>query len=101
MPPDPPSRLLDEIKGPLFTYVLLGPLVSALFAQKIDNELVSCLVFVAFVGTAFYRFRTRLNNLEQSVRELEEELERLKPKPLSLLGHPIRSVNGDRDPFKD
>ncbi len=90
MLPDPPSKQLDEIKGPLYTYILLGPLVSALFAQKIDNELVSCLLFVTFVGIAFYGFRRRLNSLEQSVRELEDELKGVAPRPFPWRGYPGR-----------
>ncbi|MEW6351418.1 MAG: hypothetical protein AB1646_20385 [Thermodesulfobacteriota bacterium] len=98
MPPDPPSRLLYEIKGPLYTYVLLGPLVAALFAQKIDNELVSCLAFVAFVGIAFHSLRRRLNSLEQSVREIEEELQRLNPPPSEWDRFAGRSTESDHDP---
>jgi hypothetical protein len=74
MNPEPPSRLLDDIKGRLFAYILLGPLLSALFAEKIDNQLVSCLVFLGFVGSAFLWFRKRLDLLEREVRQLEEEL---------------------------
>ncbi len=75
MHPDPPSHLLDDIKGRLYAYILLGPLLSALFAEKIDNQLVSCLAFLGLVGSAFWWFRNRLDVLDREVRQLEEELE--------------------------
>ncbi len=47
------------------------PLLSALFADKIDNIFVVCLFFVAIVGTAFAYLRNRLGQLEESLKDLE------------------------------
>jgi hypothetical protein len=71
---DPPSRQLDEMKTLLFPYIVLGPLLSALFANQIDNVFVACLLFVGMVGSAFYGFRKRYETIEKSVREQEERL---------------------------
>ena len=72
---DPPSRQLDELKTMLFPYIVLGPLLSALFANQIDNIFVACLLFVGMVGSAFFGFRKRYEMIEKSVREQEEKLE--------------------------
>ncbi len=66
-----PSQQLDELKSVIFTYVLLAPLLSALFADKIDNIFVVCLFFVVTVGTAFVHLRNRLVQLEESLKDLE------------------------------
>ena len=66
-----PSQQLDELKSVIFTYVLLAPLLSALFADKIDNIFVVCLFFVALVGTAFAHLRNRLRQLEESLKDME------------------------------
>jgi hypothetical protein len=71
---DPPSRQLDELKTMLFPYIVLGPLLSALFANQIDNVFVACLLFVGMVGSAFFGFRKRYEMIEKSVREQEERL---------------------------
>ncbi len=71
---DPPSRQLDELKTMLFPYIVLGPLLSALFANQIDNVFVACLLFVGMVGSAFFGFRKRYEMIEKSVREQEEKL---------------------------
>lgn len=71
---DPPSRQLDELKTMLFPYIVLGPLLSALFANQIDNIFVACLLFVGMVGSAFFGFRKRYEKIEKSVQEQEEKL---------------------------
>lgn len=77
MPNEPASRQIDELKTLLYSYVTLGPLVSALFANRIDDTFVACLLFVSFVGTAFFWIKTRMDALEQSVRDQEDRLEKL------------------------
>jgi hypothetical protein len=74
---DPPSQQIDDLKGGLFTYIILAPLVAALFAERIDNVFVACVLFVSLVGTAYVWLRTRLEQLERSVREQEDKLEKL------------------------
>ncbi len=66
-----PSQQLDELKSVIFTYVVLAPLLSALFADKIDNIFVVCLFFVVTVWTAFVYLRNRLGELEESLKDLE------------------------------
>ncbi len=75
---DLPSQQLDELKAAIFTYVVLAPLLSALFAEKIDNMFVVCLLFVGLVGTAFVYFRNRLGQLESSLKEQERRLMELE-----------------------
>ncbi len=70
-----PSQQLEELKSLIFTYVVLAPLLSALFADKIDNIFVVCLFFVAIVGTAFAYLRKRLGQLEELLKDLEHRLE--------------------------
>ncbi len=77
MPNELASQQIDELKTLLYSYVTLGPLVSALFANRIDDRLVACLLFVSFVGAAFVWIKKRMESLEQSVREQEEQLEKL------------------------
>ncbi len=72
---NPPSRQLDELKTFLFMYILLGPLLAALFADKIDNIFAACALFVTMTGSAFFWFKKRLQALEQSVKELERQVE--------------------------
>jgi hypothetical protein len=72
-----PSEQLDELKSVIFTYVALAPLLAALFADKIDNFLVVCLLFVAFVGTTFVYLRNRLSQLEESLKDQERRLTEL------------------------
>jgi hypothetical protein len=74
---DPPSRQIDELKSGLFIYVILAPLISALFAERIDSVFIACALFVGVVGTFFSWLRTRLDILEKSVREQEERLTEL------------------------
>jgi len=69
-----PSQQLDELKTMIFTYVVMAPLLSALFADKIDNIFVSCLLFVGLVGSSFVYFRNRLRRLEESLKEQERRL---------------------------
>jgi hypothetical protein len=71
---DLPSQQLDELKTVIFTYVFLVPLLSALFADKIDNFFVVCLLFVGIVGTAFVHLRRRIDKLEESLKEQERRL---------------------------
>jgi len=71
---DPPSSQLDELKTLLFPYVLIGPLLSALFAQQIDNVFVVCALFVLLVGTAFFWIKKRIDLLEKSILEQERRL---------------------------
>jgi hypothetical protein len=71
---DQPSRQLDELKTMLFPYIVLGPLLSALFANQIDNIFVACLLFIGMVGSAFFGFRKRYEMIEKSVGEQEEKL---------------------------
>ena len=74
---DLPSQQLDELKAVIFTYVLLAPLLSALFADKIDNMFIVCLMFVGLVGTAFVYLRNRLDQLEESLKDQERRLTEL------------------------
>jgi hypothetical protein len=83
---DPPSRQLDELKTMLFPYIVIGPLLSALFAQEINDIFVACLLFVGMVGSAFYWFYKRFEMIERSVREQEEKL-------VELGGGPNEDVN--------
>ena len=73
-PNNPPSQQLDELKTTIFTYVILAPLLSALFADKIDNMFVVCLLFVGLVGTAFIHLKNRFEQLEKSLKEQERRL---------------------------
>ena len=75
---DLPSQQLDELKTLIFTYVVLAPLLSALFADKIDNLFVACLLLVGLVGTAFLYLKNRLEKLEESLKEQERRLNELK-----------------------
>jgi hypothetical protein len=73
-----PLEQLDELKSVIFTYVVLAPLLAALFADKIDNIFVVCLLFVGFVGTVFVYLRNRLRQLEESLKEQERRLMELE-----------------------
>jgi len=73
----PPSTQLDELKTFLFPYVIIGPLLSAFFAQQIDSVFFVCLLFVLLIGTAFYWFKKRLDLLEKTILEQERRLEEL------------------------
>jgi hypothetical protein len=77
MPNELPSRQIDELKTLVYSYVTLGPLVAALFANRIDNVFAACFLFVCFVGAAFLGIRKRMDTLEQSVRDQEARLEKL------------------------
>ncbi|MBI4962663.1 MAG: hypothetical protein HY913_05240 [Desulfomonile tiedjei] len=72
-----PSTQLDELKNLFFPYVLIGPLLSAFFAQQIDNVFVACLLFVLLVGSAFFWFKKRIDLLEKSILEQEKRLAEL------------------------
>lgn len=73
----PPSAQLDELKAFLFPYVIIGPLLSAFFAQQIDSVFFVCLLFVLLIGTAFFWFKKRLDLLEQTILEQERRLAEL------------------------
>jgi len=75
---DLPSQQLDELKTVIFTYVVMAPLLSALFADKIDNMFVACLLFVGLVGMAFVHLKNRLGQLEESLKEQERRLMELE-----------------------
>ncbi len=75
---DVPSQQLDELKTIIFTYVVLAPLLSALFADKIDNMFVVCLLFVGVVGMAFIHLKNRFEQLEESLKEQERRLMELE-----------------------
>jgi hypothetical protein len=70
----PPSTQLDELKTLLFPYVIIGPLLSAFFAQQIDNIFIVCALFVGIVGSAFFWFRKRIDLLEKALLEQERRL---------------------------
>lgn len=74
VPKNLPSQELDELKTVIFTYVVIAPLLSALFADKIDNVFVACLLFVGLVGASFLYLRQRLDKLEMSLKEQERRL---------------------------
>jgi hypothetical protein len=71
---DLPSQQLDELKTFIFAYVVLAPLLSALFADKINNMFVVCLLFVGLVGTAVIHLKSRLELLEKSLKEQERRI---------------------------
>ena len=71
---DPPSQQLDELKTMLFPYIIIGPLLSALFANQIDSLFMACLLFVGMVGSAFFVFKKRYEMIERSVREQEAKV---------------------------
>jgi hypothetical protein len=71
---DLPSQQLDELKTFIFAYVVLAPLLSALFADSINNMFVVCLLFVGLVGTAVIHLKNRLDLLEKSLKEQEFRL---------------------------
>ncbi len=73
-----PSEQLDELKTVIFMYVVMAPLLSALFADKIDNFFVACLLFVGLVGTVFVHLRNRLRKLEETLKEQERRLRELE-----------------------
>lgn len=69
-----PSQQLEELKSVIFPYVVIAPLLAALFADKIDNIFVACLLFVALVGTGFIYLRNQLGKLEESLKEQERRI---------------------------
>ncbi len=69
-----PSEHLEQLKTSIYLYVVIGPLISALFADKIDNFFVACLLFVGFVGTAFLYLRNELGKLQESIKAQEKKL---------------------------
>ena len=75
---DLPSRQLDELKTVIFMYIVMAPLLAALFADKIDNLFAACLLFVGLVATAFAHLRNRLGKLEETLKEQERRLSELE-----------------------
>ncbi len=75
---DLPSQQLEELETVIFMYVMMAPLLSALFADKIDNMFVACLLFLALVGASFVYLKTRLGKLGESLKELERRLMELE-----------------------
>jgi hypothetical protein len=66
-----PGQQLENLKTFLYTYIVMAPLLSALFAEHIDSWFFACVLFVALVGGAFSWVRSRLDELEQSLRDQE------------------------------
>lgn len=73
-----PLQQLEEIEAFLFPYLIIGPLLSALFAERIDNFFVGCLLFVVVVGSAFSWIRRRFLVLQDLIREQENRLRELE-----------------------
>jgi len=69
-----PSQQLDELRTFIFTYVFLAPLLSALFADKIDNIFVVCVLFVGIVGPASLYLHRRMSELEETLKDQERRL---------------------------
>ncbi len=69
-----PTEQIENLRTFLYTYIVLGPLLSALFAEHIDNRFFACTLFVALVMGALSWVRKRLVQLEDSLREQERKL---------------------------
>lgn len=78
MKKDTSLQQLEEIKAFLFPYLIIGPLLAALFAERIDNRFVACLLFVVVVGFAFWWVRKRLIVLEELLRQQDVRLRELE-----------------------
>jgi len=74
---DLPNQQLDELKTFIFTYVFLAPLLSALFADKIDNIFVVCVLFIGIVGSASVYLNRRITKLEETLKDQERTLKDL------------------------
>jgi Na+/H+ antiporter NhaD/arsenite permease-like protein len=72
-----PIQQIENLKTFLFTYIVLAPLLSALFAEHIDNWFFACVLFVGLVIGALMWVRIRLAELEESLRDQERKLEEL------------------------
>jgi uncharacterized membrane protein YfcA len=72
-----PLQQIENLKTFLFTYIVLGPLLAALFSEHIDNRFFACVLFVTLVTGALSWLRKRLVQLEKSIREQERRLEEL------------------------
>ena len=84
MEPDySPIEKLEDVRTFIFTYIILGPLLSALFAEQIDNRFVVALIFVIAVGAALTWTRNRMAELERSIRDQEERIVDLCREPES------------------
>ena len=75
MRPKYTSFMLERIKGYLYVYIVLVPLLTALFARQIDSDSVSFVASLVLVGGAFWWFRRELERLGLQVQRLEEELD--------------------------
>lgn len=69
-----PFQQLEELRTFVFAYMILGPLLSALFAQHIDNRFIVAAIFVTSVATAVGWTRNRMAELETSIRDREEKI---------------------------
>ena len=69
-----PFQQLEELRTFVFAYMILGPLLSALFAEHIDNRFVVAVIFVILVGAAVGWTRKRMLELEASIRDREERI---------------------------
>ncbi|MFH1116283.1 MAG: hypothetical protein V1792_20415 [Pseudomonadota bacterium] len=82
-----PTEQIENLRTFLYTYIVLGPLLSALFAEHIDNRFFACMLFIALVLGALSWVRNRLVRLEESLREQErrpaELSDQSNPKPCS------------------
>jgi len=75
MEPDySPIEKLEDVRTFVFTYMVIGPLLSALFAEHIDNRFVVALIFVIAVGFALTWTRNRMAELERSIRDQQERI---------------------------
>ncbi len=72
-----PLQQLENLKTFLFTYIVLGPLLAALFSEHIDNWFFACGLFVALVMGALSWVRNRLATLEKSLQEQERILDEI------------------------
>lgn len=84
MEPDYSSiEKLEDVRTFVFTYIIIGPLLSALFSEHIDNRFVVALIFVIAVGAALTWTRNRMAELERSIRDREAMIMELCSEPES------------------
>ncbi len=79
-----PSEQLDQLKTIVFTYIVIAPLLAALFANKIDTVFLACALVIGLVAAVFIHLRNRMRHLEESLKEQERRLMELE------------RINGDR-----
>lgn len=73
-----PTQQLEELRTIIYMYVVFAPLLSALFADKIDNIFIVCLLFVGLVGVSLVSFKNRMERLDELLKEQERRLEELE-----------------------